>query len=274
MDTTAAAHQAGITVATVRAWCRRNVIAAIKVAGRWIIDATSLARRIEIGREHMTDRYTVTETTRESYGRTYTSYTVTRTDGTPAGHLNGQDRRIRDLSFAARENAELACEFLNATPDQYRIERDTHPQRSIKAGRKFWRITGGTAGDPHPLRDTLDDSARLKDGTRPVDHMIGIAVHHAESAAARIREHADRQAVAAAEQQVREAREAQLAAIRDAKGPLATSRQVDYILDLLAQRRRTGDGGGFFQGPTDRAGIEELTKAEASSYITSLKEEY
>lgn len=273
MDTTTAAQQAGVTVRTVRTWCRIGAVTATKQAGRWNITAASLARRIEIARERM-PRYTVTETTRESYGRTYTSHTVTRVDGTPAGPLKGQDRRIRDLSFAARDDAELACAFLNATPDEYRIERDTHPQRSIKAGRKFWRITGGPAGDPHPLRDTLDDGTRLKDGVRPVDHLINAAVHHAAGAAERIREHADRQAVASAEKQVREAREAQLAELRARKGELATPRQVDYILQLLAQRRRTGDGGGFFQGPTDRAGIEELTKAEASTYITSLKEEY
>lgn len=53
MDTATAAQQAGVTVATVRTWCRRNVIAAVKTAGRWVIDAASLARRIEIGRKGM-----------------------------------------------------------------------------------------------------------------------------------------------------------------------------------------------------------------------------
>lgn len=50
MATTAtAATQAGVTAATIRTWCRRNVIAAIKQAGRWIIDTASLAHRIAIG---------------------------------------------------------------------------------------------------------------------------------------------------------------------------------------------------------------------------------
>lgn len=61
---------------------------------------------------------------------------------------------------------------------------------------------------------------------------------------------------------------------RTSGGPLATPRQVDYILTLLAKRTSDGEGGGFFTGPTDRAGIAKLTKAKASTYITSLKGEY
>lgn len=49
MNTTAAALQANVTVATIRTWCRRGVVAATKQAGRWIIDAASLAARIAIG---------------------------------------------------------------------------------------------------------------------------------------------------------------------------------------------------------------------------------
>lgn len=51
MDTVTAAQQAGVTIATVRAWCRRNVIGALKVAGRWVIDAASLAYRITLTRK-------------------------------------------------------------------------------------------------------------------------------------------------------------------------------------------------------------------------------
>ena len=49
MNTTAAATQANVTVATIRAWCRIGAVAAVKQAGRWIIDTTSLAARIAIG---------------------------------------------------------------------------------------------------------------------------------------------------------------------------------------------------------------------------------
>lgn len=49
MNTTLAAVEARVSVDTVRAWCRRGSVAAIKQAGRWVIDAASLAARIAIG---------------------------------------------------------------------------------------------------------------------------------------------------------------------------------------------------------------------------------
>ncbi|MEU3978365.1 hypothetical protein [Streptomyces bacillaris] len=64
-----------------------------------------------------------------------------------------------------------------------------------------------------------------------------------------------------------------LAERHDALG-LATPRQVEYILGLLAERGRSGEGGGFMTGPTDRAGIEKLTSDAASRYIDSLKGTY
>jgi len=49
MNTTTAATEARVTVATIRTWCRNGVITATKQAGRWIIDTASLAARIAIG---------------------------------------------------------------------------------------------------------------------------------------------------------------------------------------------------------------------------------
>lgn len=49
MNTTAAATEANVTVATIRTWCRIGAVAAVKQAGRWIIDSASLAARIAIG---------------------------------------------------------------------------------------------------------------------------------------------------------------------------------------------------------------------------------
>ncbi|MGV2914669.1 hypothetical protein [Streptomyces alfalfae] len=50
MNTTLAASQAHVTVATIRTWCRIGAVAAVKQAGRWIIDTSSLAARIAIGK--------------------------------------------------------------------------------------------------------------------------------------------------------------------------------------------------------------------------------
>jgi hypothetical protein len=49
MNTSTAAAEAHVTVATVRTWCRLGAVAAVKQAGRWIIDTASLAARIAIG---------------------------------------------------------------------------------------------------------------------------------------------------------------------------------------------------------------------------------
>lgn len=57
-----------------------------------------------------------------------------------------------------------------------------------------------------------------------------------------------------------------------ARGPLATERQVDYILSLLAQH----DGQNttwYTAGPTTSAEIAKMTRKEASTYISALKGE-
>lgn len=59
MNTTAAAVEANVTVATIREWARNGVVAATKVAGQWIIDTVSLARRIAIGAWKRTPAYTI-----------------------------------------------------------------------------------------------------------------------------------------------------------------------------------------------------------------------
>ena len=60
--TTEAARQAGVTVNTIRTWCARGVVAAVKQAGRWIIDAASLAYRINLPALLRPARKTVTLT--------------------------------------------------------------------------------------------------------------------------------------------------------------------------------------------------------------------
>ncbi|MUN41389.1 helix-turn-helix domain-containing protein [Actinomadura litoris] len=275
MNTTAAAQQAGVTTATIRAWCRRNVIAALKVTGRWVIDAASLAHRIQIGRTHVADRYTVQTVDKEHLGRVATFHRVVRTDGTEPGWRG--DARLIDHIYADRARAEAVAEFLNRTPDCYRLELRQAGRTFSSSGGWRWVVTGGRDGDPHRVSARIDvgwQPPATSSSTTAIGHVIGLTLTHDKGAEKRIAEHAEKQAIAAAEQEVRQAREAQLAELRRQKGQLATPRQVDYILDLLEQRRISGEGGGFYLGPADRAAIEEMSKNEASVYITSLKGEY
>lgn len=48
ITTAAAAEQAGVSTSTIRTWCRTGAVAAVKTAGRWIIDTASLAYRIKL----------------------------------------------------------------------------------------------------------------------------------------------------------------------------------------------------------------------------------
>ncbi|MGW4802977.1 hypothetical protein [Kitasatospora sp. NPDC004272] len=48
LTTAAAAADAGVSIATIRTWCRTGAVAATKRAGRWVIDTASLAHRIKL----------------------------------------------------------------------------------------------------------------------------------------------------------------------------------------------------------------------------------
>jgi hypothetical protein len=228
----------------------------------------------------MTDepKYRVEEGSTIQYGKARTTYSIVRTDGTPAGYGPGKDLRIHGEPFFTEDLAKFYAKFYENTPDGFRIEKAL-PRAGRIDRTTYWVVTGSTKGDPSDLRmrieaDWTAEGKNTPAGTTVVDILIQWANQHAAGAEQRIAEKAEKDAIAAAEATVREAREEQLAEARRTKGELATARQVDYILQLLTVRARTGEGGGFFQGPTDRAGIEELSKAEASTYITSLKGDY
>lgn len=61
MDTTTAAHTAGVTRDTIRTWCRTGAVAATKTAGRWVINPASLARRISLNIRRTKKETTVPE---------------------------------------------------------------------------------------------------------------------------------------------------------------------------------------------------------------------
>lgn len=79
------------------------------------------------------------------------------------------------------------------------------------------------------------------------------------------------------EQIIRRAAAEKAAADRVAAGQpaeLATERQVDFIMSLVASRAAYGEADGFMSGPTTREEIAKLSKAQASAYITSMKGGY
>lgn len=82
----------------------------------------------------------------------------------------------------------------------------------------------------------------------------------------------ERKAAKAAEHAKKDTAEAERAALTAEKGPLATPRQIDYIMTLLSQGRH--HEGGFYNGPTTIEGIRKMSKAAASAYITSLTGNY
>ncbi|MFD9004444.1 hypothetical protein ACFV0T_26385 [Streptomyces sp. NPDC059582] len=272
MDTTTAAAEAQVTIATIRAWCRGGVIAATKQAGRWTIDAASLAHRIAIGqrkaRVTQPSTYRLEEGTAVQYREERPTWTIVRTDGTPAGFAPGKDSRIWDATFFNRQSAEFYANFYENTPAGYSIEK-TIPRAGRMDRTTYWVVKGSTPGDPNSLSQRIP-----ADTDNALDSLIRWANQHAEDAPARIAKKAEQDAIEAAEAAVREARETQLAEARAQKGELATPRQVAYILTLLERRQHSGDGGGFFYGPTSQAGIEELSKREASTYIDSLTGNY
>lgn len=88
MNTATAAQQAGVTTATIRTWCRHNVIAAAKVAGRWVIEAASLAHRISLGAHHARKATPMIDLT--------ATYTWTE----PGGDVTAVTPKVRDRARA------------------------------------------------------------------------------------------------------------------------------------------------------------------------------
>ncbi|MCX4885920.1 hypothetical protein [Streptomyces sp. NBC_00847] len=120
MNTTAAATQAGVTTATIRTWCRKGAVAAIKQSGRWVIEAASLAHRITIGAMHTRKQATVLDLTAATVKtRTRPSgETITRITNLPA-LLADQLNEIPDAGDRAHAATilERASIVISDTPD-------------------------------------------------------------------------------------------------------------------------------------------------------------
>lgn len=120
MNTTAAAAQANVTTATIRTWCRKGAVAAIKRAGRWIIDTASLAHRIAIGARHARKQATVLDLSNATIKtRTRpTGETITRVTNMSA-LLADKLAQIPDAGDRAHAATILdrACIIISDTPD-------------------------------------------------------------------------------------------------------------------------------------------------------------
>lgn len=270
MDTAAAAAQAGVTTRTIRRWCVSGRVAATKLCRRWAIEADSLAAHIA-RRAHMdnADIYTVESVVIE--GRD-PRWVIVRSDGQADSRLTVFDSDHRD-----EDTARFCAEFLNRTPAEYRIRAGRYKARAGQMSSRsgaYWQIWGGRDDDPAPLDAVQPARDEYSGEACTVDRLVGMVTRHAAGADQRIADKQERAAKAAAEDAAREAAEAKRADAARRKGPLATGRQVEYILRLLESRRRTGEGGGFYSGPTTREEVELLSKSEASTYIDSLTGEY
>ncbi|MFD3729475.1 hypothetical protein [Streptomyces sp. NPDC058671] len=93
MNASAAATQANVTVATIRAWCRRGVVSAIKQAGRWIVDTSSLAARIAIGAMRARKKGLMADTVDLTATYTWTPAGASGSHPHPGGEHPGQARR-------------------------------------------------------------------------------------------------------------------------------------------------------------------------------------
>lgn len=115
MNTTAAALQASVTVATIRTWARRGVIAATKTAGRWVINTASLARRITIGNRRTRKQATVTLDLNASY--TYATPGFPEPTETVTTRVNTRERNGMTIT-SIRGLAPLLTDRIEAIADE------------------------------------------------------------------------------------------------------------------------------------------------------------
>lgn len=251
MNTTTAAANANVTIRTIQRWCRTGRITATKIGGRWHIDPNSLTHATQPKRGTMT--YQIEETTTK-YGTTRHRVTSTKCDRYAVDYVH-------------RADAELHAAVLNAIPDGYWLDRRQYRAPLRNGPDYYWRLASTDRDELEPLEircDANEPQETIK------ETLINVARQHAEGATARKAKKAEADARAAEAEAARQEKAERERMI----GPLATPRQVKLIRTLLAKREYSGEGGGFFLGPTDEAGIEMLSRRDASRYITSLTGKY
>lgn len=243
MDTTAAAAQAKVTVDTIRTWCRTGVIAATKTAGRWIINAASLARRIRLSPRKAT--------TVDMPWPTDHPDRELLTEAADAGVT------VQDLYDAVGERAITSGTRAFSRRDEDRVRGliETRQRRTALLD-ELAHLCGCLGHDATKKRAAAD--AKLTD--RELADMVSKTRAYAKAQAIDIRTQAEKDRAAG-------------------KGP-ATDRQINYLADLLNARRRSGEEGGFApigvyyraDGRVNMDKLRSLTSAHASELISSLLE--
>lgn len=128
MNTTTAAAKAGVTIPTIRTWCRQGVVTAVKASGRWIVDTASLASRIAIGALRATRRKAATVNATPDYAALADearalANSLTPKKGCHPADLEGGSRDRASGTLKARRSAiraaasfDLAAEHAAITP--------------------------------------------------------------------------------------------------------------------------------------------------------------
>lgn len=160
MNTTAAALQAHVTTATIRAWCRNGVIAATKTAGRWVINTASLTHRITIAAMR-TRKEQATDT-----NELRTELTAINERLTPArnAHPADRERGFRDRAsgtFQARSFARNALQILNLA-DQCTIDDQAAADLDFHLGRAGYVPRSA-------------EYNRTRDAKHRVEYLLGLA---------------------------------------------------------------------------------------------------
>lgn len=236
MNTSTAALQAGVAVVTIRTWCRCGAVDAVKHAGRWVIDTASLAARIAIGRRK--DKRMTDKPWSPEHPQAGL-FDEALDAGVPVARITEMFDAAyftHGWTLSGREQDRVRTLASRYAADQR--TRTALLNEIAFIGQRFGR-------DPKQQRENAD---RRMDNAALRDHIQ------------KCRAYANRHGIDLTR--------------RNADAVAASPRQVDYILALLAQRRRDGDDSGFYQGPTKRADIEQMSSRDASTYITSLKGDY
>ncbi|MFD5384272.1 hypothetical protein ACFWMG_04745 [Streptomyces sp. NPDC127074] len=140
MDAATAARKAGISLDTIRNWCRRGVITATKTAGRWDIDQNSL-------RAHRRRLIAIRNARR---ARTAATIQARITTQLALPYLTGTPTQIAEAEGIRRRAIEAALHLV------------THSDESGQpTGHATYRLSSG-----HTMfdRDPLDAYAVLRDG--------------------------------------------------------------------------------------------------------------